>query len=432
MGYTVRALKAPLVVMICLTSALLVSGGAASAASVADFYKGKAMTVLVGSSPGGGYDQYGRLLGRHMGRHIPGRPSFIPKNMPGAGGLRALSYVANVAPRNGTILATLIRATFFDRLMYPEKGVKVDSSKLTWVGSINKEFPLCVTWSASGFKHLEDLRKQVSIMGSTGPAATGTIIPKVLNEIAGTKMRIILGYPGSTQIHLAMERREVTGRCGLGWDSIIARYSDWLKEKKINMFVQWGLTKHPELPNVPLFIDLGRNEQEKQMLYLLSAPNEMGRPFFGPPEVPEDRLKALQAAFMDTMKDPEFLAEAKKLNVAVDPISGPAAAALVKQLWNTPKPVLEKIQALLSSKKGLEKRKVNYRTVNATLIKTNKKHSRIFFKDQAKDVSAAVSGRQTKVTIAGKKASRKKLVKGLSCAITYEGDKSVAKTVACK
>jgi tripartite-type tricarboxylate transporter receptor subunit TctC len=404
----------------------------AQAASVADFYKNKTMTVLVGSSVGGGYDQYGRLLGRHMGRHIPGRPNFIPKNMPGAGGLRALNFVANVAPRDGTILATLVRSTFFDPLMYPHKAVKVDSSKLTWYGSINKEFPTCVTWRASNFANLDDLGKRVSIMGSTGPAATGTIIPKILNEIAGTKMRIIMGYPGSTQIHLAMERGEVTGRCGLGWDSIIARYGDWLKEKKINMFVQWGLTKHPELPDVPLFLDLGRDEKEKQMLYLLSAPNEMGRPFFGTPGVPEDRVKALQVAFMETMKDPKFLAEARKLSVAVDPISGPAAAELVTGLWNTPKDVLAKAQTILASKKGLERRKVSYRTVSATLTKTNKKRSRIYFMDNTKEVSASIGGRQTKVTVGGKKAPRKELKKGMSCDITYEGDKSLAKTVACK
>lgn len=416
---------------VVLGLAVSVSGGA-KADAVTNFYKGKAMTVVVGSSPGGGYDQYSRLLGRHMGRHIPGRPSFITKNMPGAGGLRALNFVANVAPKNGTIIGTLVRATFFDQLMYPNKGVKVDSSKLTWIGSINKEFPTCVAWHTSNFKTLDDLRKRVSIMGSTGPAATGTIIPKVLNEIAGTKMRIILGYPGSTQIHLAMERGEVTGRCGLGWDSVVARYSDWLKDKKINFFLQWGLTKHPKLPNVPLLLDLARNDVEKQYLYLLSAPNEMGRPFFGPPKQPAVRVKALQAAFMDTMKDSEFLADAKKLNVAVDPISGPAAAALVTQLWHTSRGALVRIQTLLASKKGLEKRKTHYRTVNAALTKTNRKRSKIYFLDKAKQVSAAISGRHTKITISGKKAKRKALKKGMNCAITYEGDKSLAKTVACQ
>jgi tripartite-type tricarboxylate transporter receptor subunit TctC len=413
--------------------ALVGTAGSVSAASVKDFYKKKKMTVIIGSTVGGGYNQYGRLLGRHMGRHIPGNPKFIPKNMPGAGGRRALAHVAKRAPRDGTVLGILVRSTFFDKQMYPKKAIDVDPSTLTWIGSANKEVGTCIAWHASGIKNLGDTQKQVSTMGSSGPASSGTIFPKVLNEVAGTKMKIILGYPGSTQVHLAMERNEVTGRCGMGWDSLMARYRSWYFDKKVSILLQIGLNKHPKLPNVPLLIDLARDDKEKAMLTLFSAPNDMGRPYFGPPKVPADRLKALQAAFLDTMKDKKFLKEAKKLNVAISPMSGPDVAALVKRIWNTPPEVVAMAQAVLSSKKGLQQRKTNYRTVKVELIKTNKKGSKIYFMDSGKKVYASVgrSAKRSKITISGKKAKRKKLMKGMNCTVTYEGHKTVAKTVKC-
>ncbi|MDX1485131.1 MAG: tripartite tricarboxylate transporter substrate-binding protein [Alphaproteobacteria bacterium] len=431
MSRTVKALTA---LTLGLGVAFMGSAGPASAASVADFYKGKKMTILIGSTVGGGYNQYGRLLGRHMGRHIPGNPTFIPKNMPGAGGRRALAHVAHRAPRDGTVLGILVRSTFFDKLMYPKKAVDVDPTKLTWIGSANKEVGTCIAWHESGFKTLEDTKQKISTMGSSGPASSGTIFPKVLNQVAGTKMKIILGYPGSTQVHLAMERNEVTGRCGMGWDSLMARYRSWYFDKKVSIFLQIGLNKHPKLPDVPLLIDLGRDAKEKAMLTLFSAPNDMGRPYFGPPEIPGDRVKALQAAFLDTMKDEKFLKDAEKLNVAISPLSGEQVAQIVRDVWNTPKEVVQMAQAVLASKKGLQQRKTNYRTVNVTLTKTNKKGSKIYFTDKGKKVYASVSRRskRSKVTIGGKKAKRGQLKKGMACAVTYEGHKTLAKTVSCQ
>ncbi len=426
-----RVFKALTTLVVGLGVAFIGTIGSASAASVADFYKNKKMSIIIGSTVGGGYNQYGRLLGRNMGRHIPGNPTFIPKNMPGAGGRRALAYIAKVAPKDGTVLGILVRSTFFDKLMYPKKAIDVDPTTLTWIGSANKEVGTCIAWHTSNFKTLEDMQKRVSMMGSSGPASSGTIFPKVLNEVAGTKMRIILGDPGSTQVHLAMERKEVTGRCGMGWDSLMSRYRSWYFDKKVYLFLQIGLNKHPKLPDVPLLIDLARNDKERQMLVLFSAPNDMGRPYFGPPKIPADRLKALQVAFLDTMKDKKFLREAKKLNVAISPMSGPDVAALVQKIWDTPADVVAMAQAVLASKKGLEKRKTNYRTVQVKLIKTNKKGSKIYFMDKSKNVYAAVSGRRSKITIAGKKAKRKKLQAGMSCTVTYEGHKTLAKSVKC-
>jgi len=428
-----RVTRALTMLAVSFGVASLGTTSSASAASVAEFYKDKKISIIIGSSVGGGYNQYGRLLGRHMGKYIPGNPIFLPKNMPGAGGRRALAFVAKVAPKDGTVIGTIVRTTFFDKLFYPKKAIDIDPKDLTYIGSANKEVGTCIAWHTSGIKTLKDAQEQVTTMGSTGPATSGTLFTKALNRVAGTKIKIILGYPGSTQVHLAMERGEVTGRCGMGWDSLMSRYRSWYFDKKVNIFVQIGLKKHPKMPNVPLLTDLGRTPVEKKMLLLFSAPNHMGRPYFGPPKVPADRLKAQQAAFLLTMKDAKFLAEAKKLNVTIGPISGPDVASLVRDIMNTPKDAVALARTVLASKKGTEKRKTNYRTVSVKLVKTNKKGSKVYFLDQNKKVYASVSrkSKRSKVTIGGKKAKRKALKKGMSCAITYEGHKTLAKTVKC-
>lgn len=400
-------------------------------ASVADFYKNKKINIYIGSTPGGGYDQYARLVGRHMGQYIPGKPSFVPKNMPGASGRRALSYVYTVAPKDGTAVGVVLRGTIFDPLFYPKKAIKVDATKITWIGSANSEVTTCVAWAATGIKSLDDLKTRGMIVGATGPNSTDTVFAKLLNRVAGTKIKVITGYPGSTQVHLAMERGEVDGRCGLGWDSIVARKQDWMRDKKINILVQLAMKPHKDLPNTLFAMTLARNDKERKMMELFFAPNLMGRPFFAPPDLPKDRVQALQAAFMKTMGDKGFLAEAKKLKVAINPLSGPKVAALVKKIYNTPADVVAAARDILTSRKGVSKRKTNYYTVKVKLLGVNRKGSKIQFMDKGKKVKASVSGRRTKVTIGGNKAKRKALKKGMSCAVTYEGHRTLAKTVTC-
>lgn len=401
-------------------------------ASVADFYKTKSISIYIGSTPGGGYDQYGRLLGRHMDRHIPGNPSFVPKNMPGASSRRALGFIYEVAPKDGSALGIVIRGTLFDPLFYPEKGLKIDPTKLTWIGSANSEVTTCVAWHETGIKSLDDLRTKGMTVGASGPNSTDSTFSKLLNEMAGTKIKVIHGYPGSTQVHLAMERGEVHGRCGLGWDSIVARLQDWLKGKKINILLQLAMKKHKDLPDVPFAMDLARNEQDKQVMELLFSPNLMGRPFFGPPGMPADRAQALRAAFTATMKDPKFLSEAERLEVAIEPLTGEEMGQLVNRIYGMPDSAIQAARAILTSKEGVTKRVAKYYTVGAELVKTNKKGSRIWFMDKGKEAQASVSGRRSTVTIAGKKAKRSALKAGMSCAITYEGHRTLAKTVACE
>ncbi|HSR55353.1 MAG TPA: hypothetical protein VLN73_03865, partial [Alphaproteobacteria bacterium] len=305
-------------------------------------------------------------------------------------------------------------------------------TKMTWIGSANNEVTTCVTWHTTGLTTLDDFRTKGVTVGSTGPNSTGTTFAKLLNNIAGTKINIVTGYPSSSQVHLAMERKEVQGRCGLGYDSIVARMQNWLKEKKINIVIQFGMRKHKDIPNVPSAMDLARNDGDRKVMELLFGTNLMGRPFFGPPEIPEDRAQVLRAAFAATMKDPAFLKEAKNLNVAIDPLDGKEVAALVDRIYGMPKEVVEDVRAILTSRRGISERKANYYDVQAKILEVKRKGRRIVFMEKGKKVQASVSGRRTKVTIGGKKVKRSQLKAGLECTITYEGHRTGAKTIACK
>jgi tripartite-type tricarboxylate transporter receptor subunit TctC len=331
------------------TVAVLISIPVA-AQSATDFYGGKQIDMFIGTPTGGGYDQYGRLLAHHMGRHIPGTPTIVVKNMPAGGGRQALNHVYNIAPNDGTAIGTTIRNIPFDPL-FGETATKSDALKLTWLGSLNNEIPVCVSWHTSPFRTVDDLRKSEIVMGSSGLTASDAIHAKLLNRIAGTKIKLIQGYNGSTGVHLAMERGEVQGRCGLGWDSIVARYSHWIKENKVSILAQFGLSKHPDLPQVPLIVDLAKTTEDRQLAELLLAPLEMGRPFYAPPGVPADRVEILRRAFDATAKDPEFLADAEKQKVEIFHMSGEAVETLVRRIHATPPAVVEIGKDMLAGKR---------------------------------------------------------------------------------
>jgi len=339
--------QAGLVGAVAMLTAL--HAGAAAAESVGEFYQGRQIDMYIGTPPGGGYDQYGRTLGRHMSRHIPGNPQIVYRNMPAGGGRQAMNHVYNVAPGDGTAIGITIRNIGFDPL-FGETATKVDALKMTWLGSLNNEIPVCVAWHTSPFRTIADIRKGEIVMGSSGLTASDAIHAKLLNRIAGTRIRLIHGYNGSTGVHLAMERGEVQGRCGLGWDSIVSRYERWIKEHKISLLAQFGLSKHPDLPNVPLIVDLAKTEEDRQLADLLLAPLEMGRPFFAPAGVPADRVQALRRAIDATAKDPEFLADAQKQKMELFHMTGEAVEALVRRIYATPPQVVEIGQQLSSGK----------------------------------------------------------------------------------
>jgi tripartite-type tricarboxylate transporter receptor subunit TctC len=324
----------------------LATTGLSQADDVADFYRGKTVELYIGYSTGGGYDIYARMLARHMGRFIPGNPTLVPKNMEGAGSLRLANWLVNAAPRDGTVLATIGRGTSFDPIL-GQPGAQFKGTDFNWLGSMNNEVSICAAWHTSGISRFEDLLSHELLVGAVSNNDDTGQFSKVLNSVFGTKLKIVAGYPGGNDIVLAMERGEVQGRCGWSWSSVLAAHASWWKEKKINILLQFALAKHADLPDVPLITDLAKNEDQRQMLRLIFARQVMGRPFLAPPGVPQERVEALRAAFMATMADKEFLADAKKARLEIAPVSGDKVQALVKQTYATPMKVAQQAAAAL-------------------------------------------------------------------------------------
>jgi tripartite-type tricarboxylate transporter receptor subunit TctC len=317
------------------------------AQSPADFYKGKTVDLYIGYSAGGGYDVYARALARHLGRFIPGNPTILAKNMPGAGSLVLANWLYNVAPKDGTAFGIIGRGTAFDPLLGSTKA-QFDAGKFNWIGSMNDEVSVCVAWHTTGITTLEQVERKELTVGGSGPAADTDQFPKVLNATIGTKFKIVTGYPGGNDVDLAMERGEVMGRCGWSWSSVIATHKSWIDDKKINVLVQLSLSKHADLPHVPLIMDFARTEEQKQIFNLVFARQPMGRPFLAPPDIPAERVAVLRKAFMDTMKSGEFLAEAQKMQLEINPVSGEAVQKIVQEVYRTPKAVAAAVAQMVN------------------------------------------------------------------------------------
>ena len=325
---------------------VLASLASARADSVADFYQGRTIDLEVGYSTGGGYDIYARMLARHLGRFIPGNPTIVPKNMPGAGSLRLANWLAQAAPRDGSTFGTIGRGTAFDPVL-GQPGAQFTAGELSWIGSMNQEVSICASWFDSGVNTFKDLESKELLVGAVSFNDDTGQFAKVLNTVLGTRMKIVAGYPGGNDVVLAMERGEVKGRCGWSWSSVLAAHMAWWKENKINILVQLALNKHPDLPDVPLVTDLAQNPAQRQMLRMIFARQVMGRPFVAPPGIPPERLAALRKAFMDTVTDKEFLADAAKAKLEINPADGAKVEALVKEIYATPAAVAQQAAAAL-------------------------------------------------------------------------------------
>lgn len=321
-----------------------------AAETPAEFYAAKKqIRLIIASGVGGGYDVYARTLARHFGRHVPGNPTIVVQNMDGASGLEATNYITVKAPRDGTeILATynsLLIAPLFDN-----NQVLYDVPSLNWLGSIAKAVANCFAWHASSIKTLDDAKGREVPLGATGATGNSAVFPKVLNSLLGTRFKVISGYQ-TNAMYLAVERGEVEGICGLGFSTVVAAKPDWVKDKKVTTLIQFGLGKDPDMGNAPLAIDLVNGANDKRIFELLAYPQEMGRPFAAPPGVPADRVAALRAAFDATLKDPEFLAESKRLSQDVQPMTGAAMEAMLKQAYAAPKEVIQRYIELTAAGK---------------------------------------------------------------------------------
>jgi len=306
-----------------LTGALMASfavagTGVARADSVADFYHGKTINLEIGYSVGGAYDMYARLLARYMGNHIPGNPTIVPQNMPGAGSLKAATYIYSMAPKDGLTIGTFGRTMMVEPLL---GAGHFDARKYTWLGSMDSDVALCITWKTSKVKDFADLTTIPSRFAGQGAGSDPDVGVQVLTHLFNAKTQLVSGYPGSNEGDLAMERGEVDGECGVSWSTMLLMHRDWMKAKDINYVAQLALEKHPALPNVPLLQDETTNPEAKEILNLIAASQAIARPFVAPPDIPADRAAALQKAFADTLQDPAFLAEAKKLRAEIRYVS---------------------------------------------------------------------------------------------------------------
>jgi tripartite-type tricarboxylate transporter receptor subunit TctC len=318
----------------------------AQAQSPAAFYKGKTIDLYIGTSVGGGYDAYARILARHMGRHIPGEPTIAPKNMTGGGGIRLANFLYNAAPKDGTAFATFNRGIAFQPLL-GTSATQFEAAKFTWLGSTNDEVSVCVAWHTTGITSWEQIRTRELIVGASGTGADTYQFPKIANGVLGTKFKITTGYPGGNDIDLAMERGEVQGRCGWSWTSVKATHKPWLDEKKVTILFQMGLSKHPDLANVPLIVDLARNDEERAILKMIFGRQVMAWPFAAPPGLPADRAAVLRKAFTETVADKDFLADAAKGNFEIRPVTGADVQKLVEEIYATPAAVAQKARTLL-------------------------------------------------------------------------------------
>ncbi len=313
----------------------------------AEFYRGKTITLYIGSSPGGAYDVYARLLASHIGKHIPGNPRIVPSNMEGAGSLRLANYLYNGAPKDGTVIGTINRGAPFEPLIGEAELARFDAARFTWIGSIANEVSICAVWQRAGIDSFEQLFAREITVGGTGSGADTNQFPKVMNGVLGTKMRVVSGYPGGNNIDLAMERGEVDGRCGWSWSSVVSARKQWLDSGSIKVLVQLALQKHPDLPNVPLIMDYAKTDEDRAMLRLIFSRAALGCPFLAPPDIPADRAAALREAFDATMKDPEFLADAAQALLEVAPVAGEELQELIADIYRTPKPVVDKAREIV-------------------------------------------------------------------------------------
>jgi len=312
-----------------------------------DFYRGKTIQVLIGSSAGGAYDVYARMLARHMGKHIPGNPRLVPSNMEGAGSLTLTNYLYNVAAKDGTVIGTINRGAPFEPLIGEANLAHFDPAEFTWIGSVANEVSICAAWERAGIDRFDQLFTKEMTVGGTGSGADTNQFPKVMNGVLGTKLKIVSGYPGGNNIDLAMERGEVDGRCGWSWSSVASTRRAWLESGSIKVLVQLALQKHPDLPDVPLILDYAKTDEERAMLRLIFSRAALGCPFLAPPGIPPERAAILRNAFDDTMKDPAFLAEAAQALLEVAPVSGEELQQLIAEIYRTPKEVVDKTRELV-------------------------------------------------------------------------------------
>src|SRR6202790_529794 len=337
-------MRSPLGVLLCLC--LWMAAPASAQDEVAAFYRGKQLRMVVGTGPGGGYDLFARAVARHIGNHIPGNPTIIVQNQAAAGGLVMVNQLYSLGPKDGTVIAAPINGSPTAPLLEPA-GARFDAAKLNWIGSTNRETYVAYAWHTASVRNLADLMQKDLIVGATAAGTTLVDFPLVTNKFLGTRFRVVRGYDSTPQINVAIERGELEGIGGIGWQSVKTQAPQWIAEKKITVIAQYGLHRDPELAEAPTMLELAKTDADRQALTMMFSGHEYGRPYFVPPEVPPARVEALRRAFDATMKDPDFMADAAQLQLDLSPATGEEVQALVAKLAGTPADIAAWVRAAL-------------------------------------------------------------------------------------
>jgi tripartite-type tricarboxylate transporter receptor subunit TctC len=395
--------------------------------------------MLVGSGPGGGYDTYARLIARHMGRHIPGNPNFITQNKNGAASVIATNYMVNVAPRDGTIIGGLQRSLALIQIM-GQKGPRFKASELNWLGSLAKEAGVCAVATRTGIKSFDEIFKTPFAMGGTGQNSTEWW-PALFNNLLAAKFRLIRGYPGTPQIHLAIQRGELDGVCQ-SWASFEVQARTFMKAGGIKPLVQISLHPDTEMTKlgVPMLQDFltkdnlakGQNLEDVKLFFKITViPPVMGRPFAMAPGIPKARVAAMRKAFIDMTTDPKFLEDAKRLGRDIEIVTGDEIQKIIADISKVPKAKLAALDGHFKFRGKVEKVVLKVIVHSGKVIKIKRKGRRITIDYRGKKRRANVSGSKTKVTVDGKKVKRKAIKKGMNCTFHYYGHKTRAKKIDC-
>jgi len=321
-------------------------GAAVRAQPAGDFYKDKTVTLVVSSSAGGGYDIMARTVAKYLGNHIPGRPRVVVSNMPGAGGIVAMNYFYRSAPKDGTFIAGMQNNTPFEPLL-GTKEAQYDATKFNWLGSPSAEVGLIAVWRNVPVNSIADLRRREITVGSSGANSTPSFYARLINETLGTKMRIVVGYPGQNEVYFAMERGEVDGFPSLFYNTLNATHPNWRTEKNVKLILQYGLEKEAAIPNVPSALDLAANAEDRQLLQAGLAEVSLGRPYLMPPGVPAARVAIMRKALADTFRDPALLADSKRMSLGVNtPKTGEQIQQLISETYSTPPKTIDRLRKL--------------------------------------------------------------------------------------
>lgn len=405
---------------------LMSCAGLAQAQSPAEFFKGKTVNLYISSGAGGTNDAYARLIAEHMTRHLPGRPNILPRNMPGAGGLKATKFLFGHAPKDGTAMGVVQRAVSVQPLL-GVKGADYNPLEFNWVGSTAQEVSVAVAWKTAKVQSIKDALTNELVVGSSGVGNDTGAFPRVVNYFAGTKIRAIHGYVSGTDITLAMERGEVQGRFGWSWGSLKSREARWLKDGSIKVILQMGLKKAPDL-DAPLVLDLAKTPEDRKAMEVIFAATTIGWPSLLPPKVPDDRVKAFRDAYKATMADAAFKGAAEKRGLELDPLSGEDIQSIIANIYASSPDVIERARKAYAPGGKVEMAKII--TAKGKIAKINKKGSQLTIDDGKTKTDARIAG-DTKITVGGKSANRGAVKKDMTCAVTLVASGAVAHALAC-